>query len=209
MKQTATTKNKIKLNVNNNNNNNDKKKGKKDLEKERDVEQREKKAQKYWLKSATVPDPFSWNGLKQQLTLVDTFCQACTHVKRREPDNNYAIPISFLRSFICCHSRPFFFFFFRRSPVRPFLLLFLSFSLLVSTLSRFSFVAFLRIVPRKIHGDSLARTRQREERRNYETEEGEIAKEQTQETGNDRYRFRGFEPPSRQFARFAIKRNEN
>lgn len=33
-------------------------------------------------------------------------------MKRREPDNNYAIPISFLRSFICCHSRPFFFFFF-------------------------------------------------------------------------------------------------
>lgn len=36
-------------------------------------------------------DPFSWNGLKQQLTLVDTFCQACTHERtpREKPNNNY------------------------------------------------------------------------------------------------------------------------
>jgi len=39
-------------------------------------------------------DPFSWNGLKQQLTLVDTHF-ACTHERTpRETDNNYAIPIS-------------------------------------------------------------------------------------------------------------------
>lgn len=77
-----------------------------------------------------------------------------------------------------------FFFFFRRSPVRPFLLLFLSFSLLVSTLSRFSFVAFLRIVPRKIHGDSLAREGRDREKR------GEIMKQRREKLQKSRHRKR-------------------
>ena len=50
-------------------------------------------------------DPFSWNGLKQQLTLVDTHFARLAHTRerqKRETDNNYTIPIS--RSTL---SRPF------------------------------------------------------------------------------------------------------
>lgn len=123
-------------------------------------------------------------------------------MKRREPDNNYAIPISFLRSFICCHSRPFFFlfFFFRRSPVRPFLLLFLSFSLhrfhpLSLSLSRFSFVsAFLRTYriaknPRRFPRSDETRQREREREEEKLWNRGERNCKRA-DTGNDRYRFR-------------------
>ena len=120
-------------------------------------------------------------------------------MKRRKPDNNYAIPISFLRSFICCHSRPFFFLFFF-FVARLFVHFSSSFSLFLSTVSTLSLslvsLSFLlssvRIVSRKIHGDSLSRTRRDREREREEEKlwnRGERNCKRA-DTGNDRYRFR-------------------
>ena len=122
-------------------------------------------------------------------------------MKRREPDNNYAIPISFLRSFICCHSRPFFFLFFF-FVARLFVHFSSSFSLFLSTvstlslsLSRFSFVsAFLRTYriaknPRRFPRSDETRQREREREEEKLWNRGERNCKRA-DTGNDRYRFR-------------------
>lgn len=121
-------------------------------------------------------------------------------MKRREPDNNYAIPISFLRSFICCHSRPFFFLFFffsslACSSISPPLSLFFSPlfppSLFLSFLFRFCFPRTYRIAknPRRFPRSDETRQREREREEEKLWNRGERNCKRA-DTGNDRYRFR-------------------
>lgn len=120
-------------------------------------------------------------------------------MKRREPDNNYAIPISFLRSFICCHSRPFFFLFFffsslACSSISPPLSLFFSPpfppSLSLSFLFRFCSSPYVSYREKSTAIPSLGwdeTEREREEEKLWNRGERNCKRA---DTGNDRYRFR-------------------